>query len=58
MVLVVVFIVTVEVPPPPVIDAGLNPALVTPAGNPDSLVALRLTLPVNPLRGVTVTVKL
>jgi hypothetical protein len=51
-----VFIVSVDVPPPPVIDAGLNPPLLTPIGKPPSLVTVRLTFPVNPLIGVTVTV--
>jgi hypothetical protein len=58
MVLVVVFMVRVEVPPPPVVDAGLKPAVVTRGGYPDSLLALGVTVPVNPLRGLTVTVKL
>ena len=56
-VLVVVFIVSVE-EPEPLMDAGLKPALLTPVGNPDSLPTLRLTGPVKPLTGVTVTVKL
>jgi hypothetical protein len=51
----VVFIVSVEVPPPPVIVAGLNPPLLTPIGKPPSLVTVRLTDPVKPLIGVTVT---
>jgi hypothetical protein len=55
--LVVVVMVSVEVPPAPVIDAGLNPPLVMPLGNPDSLPTPRLTVPLNPLFGVTVTVK-
>ena len=42
--LVVVFIVRVETPPAPLIDAGLKPPLVMPAGNPDSLLTLKLTL--------------
>ena len=52
-----VFIVSIDVPPPRLIDAGVKPALVTPFGNPDSLLTLRLTVPLNPLLGVTVTVK-
>src|SRR5262245_27522577 len=52
-----VFIVSVEVPDP-AIEAGLNPALVIPAGKPDSLPTVRLTVLANPLCGVTVTVKL
>jgi hypothetical protein len=55
--LVVVFIVSVEVPLPPAIDAGLKPPLVTPVGKPFSLLTLKLTVPVNPLFGITVTVK-
>ena len=51
----VVFIVSVDVPPPPVIVGGLNPPLVTPVGKPLSLDTVRLTDPVNPLIGVTVT---
>ena len=54
MVLVVVFIVSVDEPLPE-IEAGLKPPLVIPVGNPDSLPTLRLTGPLNPLRGVTVT---
>ena len=54
--LVVVFIVKVD-DPEPVIEEGVKPPLVTPLGNPDSLPTLRLTAPVNPLRGETVTVK-
>src|SRR5262249_62388712 len=54
--LVVVFMVSVD-DPAPAIEAGLNPPLVTPVGNPDSLPTPRLTVPVNPLMGVTVTVK-
>src|SRR5579859_2855750 len=46
--------VRVDVPPPE-IEEGLKPPLVIPAGNPDSLPTLRVTGPVNPLRGVTVT---
>lgn len=53
-VLVVVFMVRVD-EPPPVIEDGLKPPLVIPAGNPDSLPTLRVTGPVKPLRGVTVT---
>src|SRR5689334_7568774 len=40
--------------PAPVSDAGLMPPSVTPAGNPKSVVTLRATVPLNPLRGVTV----
>jgi hypothetical protein len=54
--LVVVLIVKVD-DPEPEIEAGVKPPLVTPLGNPDSLPTLRLTVPVNPLRGETVTVK-
>jgi len=54
IVLVVVIIVRVEVPEP-LIEAGLKPPLPTPVGNPDSLPTLRLTEPVKPLCGVTVT---
>src|SRR5262245_42254525 len=43
--------------PEGVIDVGLNPPLVTPLGKPDSLPTERLTLPANPLCGVTATVK-
>jgi hypothetical protein len=43
--------------PEPVIEAGLKPPLVMPLGNPDSLLTPRFTVPVNPLRGETVTVK-
>ena len=50
-----VFIVSVDEPLPE-IEAGLKPPLVIPVGNPDSLPTLRLTGPLNPLRGVTVTV--
>jgi hypothetical protein len=46
--------VSVEVPPP-VIVGGLNPQLETPAGNPFWLSAVRLTVPLNPFTGVTVT---
>src|SRR5215831_10158636 len=52
---VVVFIVSVEVPVP-LIEGGLNPPLVIPVGNPDSLPTLRLTGPLNPLMPVTETV--
>jgi hypothetical protein len=52
---VVVFMVSVE-EPEPVIEAGLKPPLLMPLGNPDSLPTLRLTFPVNPVSGVTVTV--
>jgi hypothetical protein len=37
-------------------EAGLNPPLEIPPGNPLSLLTPRLTVPVNPLFGVTVTV--
>ena len=53
-VLVVVFIVRVDEPPPE-IEAGLKPPLVIPVGKPDSLPTLRFTTPLKPLRGVTVT---
>ena len=46
----------VEVPLP-VIDAGLKPPLLMPLGKPFSLLTLRLTVLLNPLLGVTVTVK-
>jgi len=52
--LVVVFIVSVDDPLPEIED-GLKPPLVIPTGNPDSLPTLRLTGPLNPLSGVTVT---
>jgi hypothetical protein len=55
--LVAVCIVRVDVPPAPLIDAGLKPPLVMPLGNPDSLLTLKFTVPLNPLRGDTVTVK-
>ena len=42
--------------PPVLIDGGLKPPLVIPVGKPDSLATLKLTVPVKPLRGVTVTV--
>ena len=42
--------------PEPLIEAGLNPALVMPLGKPASLATLKFTGPLNPLRGVTVTV--
>ena len=48
-------IVSVE-KPPVLIDAVLKPPLVTPVGKPDSLPTLKFTVPVKPLRGVTVTV--
>ena len=48
------FIVRIDEPLPEIED-GLKPPLVIPAGNPDSLPTLRLTGPLNPLRGVTVT---
>src|SRR5262245_61505346 len=53
--LVVVFMVSVEVPLP-AIEAGLKPPLVMPAGKPFSLLTLKLTVPVNPVFGLTVTV--
>jgi hypothetical protein len=49
--------VNVELPEP-AMDAGLNPPLVIPLGKPDSLPTERLTVPVNPLCGETVTVNL
>ena len=52
-----VCIVSVE-EPPVLIDAGLKPPLVIPVGKPDSLPTLKFTVPVKPLRGVTVTVYL
>ena len=55
IVLVVVFIVSVE-EPDVLIEAGLKPPLLMPLGNPDSLPTLKLTAPVKPLMGVTVTV--
>jgi hypothetical protein len=55
-VLVVVFIVRVD-EPEPLIEGGLKPPLVMPLVNPDSLPTLRLTGPLKPLSGVTVTVK-
>ena len=42
--------------PPVLIDAGLKPPLVIPVGKPDSLPTPKFTVPVKPLRGVTVTV--
>jgi hypothetical protein len=56
-VLVAVFIVRVEVPPAPLIAAGLKPPLVIPVGNPAWLPTLRFTVPLNPLLAVSVTVK-
>ena len=50
-----VCIVSVEEPPVE-IDAGLKPPLVIPVGKPDSLPTLKFTVPVKPLRGVTVMV--
>src|SRR5262245_64221334 len=44
--------------PDPLIDGGVKPPLLTPPGNPDSLVTARLTVPVKPLTGVTVTVNI
>jgi hypothetical protein len=55
-VLVVVFMVSVD-EPEPVIVAGLKPPLVTPVGNPDSLPTPRVTVPVKPVTGATLTVK-
>src|SRR3989440_12485710 len=55
MVEVEVCIVSVE-EPPVLIDAGLKPPLVIPVGKPDSLPTLKFTVPIKPLRGVTVTV--
>jgi hypothetical protein len=52
-----VFMVSVAEPPAPVIEVGLKPPLVMPLGKPDALPTLRPTTPLNPLRGVTVTVK-
>jgi hypothetical protein len=52
---VVVFIVNVD-DPEPVIEDGVKPPLVMPLGNPFSLPTLRVTAPLNPLRGETVTV--
>src|SRR4051794_10220654 len=54
--LVVVLVVRVE-EPEPVIVAGLKPPLVTPDGKGDSLSTVRVTGPVKPLMGMTVTVK-
>ena len=48
------FIVRIDEPLPEIED-GLKPPLAIPVGNPDSLPTLRLTGPLNPLRGVTVT---
>src|SRR6516162_8270229 len=45
-----------EEEPPVLIDAGLKGSLVIPVGKPDSLPTLKFTVPVKPLRGVTVTV--
>ena len=42
--------------PPVLIDAGLKPPLVIPAGKPDSLPTPKFTVPIKPLRAVTVTV--
>jgi hypothetical protein len=47
--------VSVEVPEP-LIEAGLKPPLVTPAGKPFSVAAVRVTGSVKPLMAVTVTV--
>jgi len=52
----VVFILSVDEPEPVIVE-GLNPPLVTPLGNGASLATVRLTGPVNPETGVTVTVK-
>ena len=54
--LVVVFIVNID-DPEPMIEDGVKPPLVIPLGNPFSLPTLRVTVPLNPLRGETVTVK-
>jgi len=54
-VLLVVSIVSVEEPEPG-IEAGLKPALLIPLGKTLSLPTLKLTAPVKPLMGVTVTV--
>ena len=43
--------------PGPLMTAGLKPPLVMPVGNGFSLPTLKFTVPVNPLTGVTVTVK-
>ena len=48
--------VSVEEEPPVLIDAGLKPPLVIPVGKAFSLPTLKFTAPVEPLRGVTVTV--
>ena len=48
-------IVSVE-EPPVVINGGLKPPLVIPVGKPFWLSTLKFTVPVKPLRGVTVTV--
>src|SRR5215831_4090540 len=48
--------VSVEEEPPVLIDAGLKPPLVIPVGKPDSLPTLKFTVPVKPLKGVTVIV--
>src|SRR5262245_48846948 len=48
--------VSVEDPEPVMVEA-LNPPLEMPAGNAASLQTLRLTEPLNPASGVTVTVK-
>jgi hypothetical protein len=53
----VVFILSVDEPEPLMVE-GLKPPLVTPLGNGASLATLRVTGPVNPETGVTVTVKL
>jgi hypothetical protein len=50
-----VCIVSVE-EPPVLIDGGLKPPLVIPVGKPFWLSTLKFTVPVKPLRGVTVTV--
>jgi hypothetical protein len=52
----VVFMRSVDVPAP-VIDGGLKPPLLTPAGKPASLETERFTAPLNPLSERTVTVK-
>ena len=53
--LVVVLKVNVDDPEPEIED-GLKPPLVIPLGNPFSLLTLRFTAPLNPVRGETVTV--
>src|SRR4029077_5998683 len=55
LVLVDVFMVSVDVPAP-VMSGGLNPPLVMPGGKPASEPASSVTVPLNPVSGVTVTV--